>query len=477
MKDRRILITCLILFLTACLIACCISFLAGLFYFRESNYFSVFPTTGQIIKPTDEMQSQTDLPVEPTVETSITEKISPDISMGETIDPDLARQMDEIQMQVIMERGLKPTEDVNRNLYSTEQLSEKIKHDFLDDYSLEDARKEALTLAAFGLINPDFDLRSLYIDLYSEQVAGFFDIEEKEMVVVQGEGFGGVERFVYAHEYTHVLQDQNFDIQNGLQYSDEHCETDAERCSAIVALIEGDATLSQLRWFMSNASPADQAEVMEMVTKGTESPVFDSAPEFIALGLTFPYEYGYMFVDHLYSKGGWGNVDRAYQDPPVSTEQILHPNRYPDDKPIPLILPNLGEILGNDWEEIDRGVIGEWYSYLLLAKGLDERARLDENQAERAAEGWGGDAYVVYYNDDTQETVMVLNSVWDTTADADEFANAFRNYADMRFGNSSNDTWQDNDSYHEFHFDANITTWILAPNAEIATSIWQMLQP
>jgi hypothetical protein len=273
------------------------------------------------------------------------------------------------------------------------------------------------------------------------------------------------------------LQDQNFDIENGLQYSDEYCEKDAERCSATLALIEGDATLSQLRWFMSNASPADQAEVMDMVTNGTESPVFDSAPEFIALGLTFPYEYGYLFVDHLYSKGGWGAVDRAYQDPPVSTEQILHPNRYPDDKPIPMILPNLGEILGNDWEEIDRGVVGEWYSYLILAKGLEERARLDEDQAERAAEGWGGDAYVVYYNADTQKTVMVLNSVWDTTVDAGEFTNAFRDYADTRFGKSSNDTWQDSDSYHEFHFDEDTTTWILAPNAEITTAIWQKIRP
>jgi hypothetical protein len=228
---------------------------------------------------------------------------------------------------------------------------------------------------------------------------------------------------------------------------------------------------------MSNASTADQAEVMEMVTKGTDSPVFDSAPEFIALGLTFPYEYGYMFVDHLYSKGGWGTVDRAYQNPPVSTEQILHPNRYPDDKPIPIILPNLGDILGSGWEEIDRGVVGEWYSYLILSKGLDERSRLDNDQAERAAEGWGGDAYVVYYNADNQETVMVLNSVWDTTADAGEFAKAFRNYSDQRFGKSSNDTWQDSDSYHEFHFDADTTTWILAPNVEVASAIWQMLQP
>jgi hypothetical protein len=140
-------------------------------------------------------------------------------------------------------------------------------------------------------------------------------------------------------------------------------------------------------------------------------------------------------------------------------------------------LPDLGGILGNGWQEIDRGVVGEWYSYLILAKGLDEHARLDEDQAERAAEGWGGDAYVIYYNADTQETIMVLNSVWDTMADAGEFANAFRDYAEKRFDKSSNDTWQGSDGYHEFHFDADTTTWILAPNTEIATAIWHMIQP
>ena len=69
MKDRRVLITCIILFLTACLVACCISIVAGWFYFRESHYFSVFPTTGQIVIPTSETQPQPNLPVEPNIET------------------------------------------------------------------------------------------------------------------------------------------------------------------------------------------------------------------------------------------------------------------------------------------------------------------------------------------------------------------------------------------------------------------------
>lgn len=477
MNDRRILITCLILLIVVCLIVSCASIIGGWYYFRDPTSFYVSPSTEEVFTQQDERQSQPGLGTDPTADASKPENNTPDAQAGKTIEPDIARQMDEIQLQVILERGLKPSDNIDRNLYSSDQLSNKISQDFLENYPVEDARNEALILASFGLINPDFDLHTLYTDLYSEQVAGFFDMETKEMVVVQGESFGGVERFVYAHEYTHVLQDQNFDIEDGLNYNDEDCETDAERCSAILALIEGDATLSQLRWFMSNASPADQAELMEMVTKETESPVFDSAPEFIALGITFPYEYGYLFVDHLYSNGGWGTVDRAYQNPPVSTEQILHPNRYPDDKPIPVSLPNFDDILGSGWEEIDRGVMGEWYSYLILSKGLDESARLDDDQAKLATEGWGGDAYVVYYNADATETVMVLNSVWDTPAEADEFADSFRDYADDRFGRSTHDNWQGVDGYHVFYHQEDKTTWILAADAEQAAIIWHTIEP
>ena len=477
MNDRRILITCLILFLVACLMVSCASIIGGWYYFRDSTSFSVSPTTEEALIPQDETQPQPDSSAAPTLDSSQPEINTLDAPAGKSIEPDIARQMDEIQLQVIMERGLKPSENIDRKLYSTDELAVKITQDFFKDYLVEDARNEALTLASFGLINPDFDLYALYTELYSEQVAGFFDMETNEMVVVQADSFGGVERFVYAHEYTHVLQDQNFDIENGLKYNDEDCETDAERCSAILALIEGDATLSQLNWFMSNASPADQAELMEMFTKENESPVFDSAPEFIALGVTFPYEYGYLFVDHLFSNGGWGTVDRAYQNPPESTEQILHPNRYPDDKPIPVSLPDFDGILGSGWEEIDRGVMGEWYSFLILSKGLDESARLDDDQAKLAAEGWGGDAYVVYYNADTIETVMVLYSVWDTPAEADEYADSFREYADDRFGTSTNDNWQGADGYHVFYHQEDITTWILAADAEQAAIIWQTIEP
>lgn len=494
MNDRRILFTCLVLLLVACLILSCAGiFGAGIYFWNSSSSEESAEvrdapginenSTAEENPSLEDANSDLEGDVQPsgiadsesTEAPSNPESEAPNSAPdGSDIDPEIAHQMDEIQVHVITERGLKPSETVDRQLYSPEQLQEKVIADFEEDYSPEEAQIEAITLASFGLLNSDFDLYNFYIDLFSEQIAGFYDQETKEMVVVQGDSFGGPERLTYAHEYTHALQDQTYDIENGLNFNDDACELDTERCAAIRALLEGDASLTELNWFFENGTPDDQAEIMEFY-QGLEMPVFNSAPDFITLGFTFPYEYGYAFVEHLHNIGGWGTVDRAYHELPLSTEQIMHPERYPDDKPIQVELPELEVVLDNGWEEIDRGTMGEWDTYLILAKGLDGNARLDESDAEIAAEGWGGDSYVVYYDETNKHSVVVLQTTWDTSVDADEFAGAFRDYANARFGTSSTDTWQGDDGYHSFHSQNDTTTWILAPDAATATAVWQLI--
>jgi hypothetical protein len=478
MNERRVLITCLLLIMTACTVVACVSLLGTGIYFLTpfgSIYSADFEETSIPQEPflsDPGPDGETDLPSP----TEPIEEGSSQTSKETRIDPETAQQMDEIQMQVILERGLKPTENIDRTLYSQEQLREKIIQDFNEDYPPEEVQHDAITLAAFGLLDPEFDLYHFYIDLLSEQIAGFFDQDTKEMAIIQNERFGGSERMTYAHEYTHALQDQNFDIENGLNYNEEACETDSERCAAIQALIEGDATLTQMNWFFKNGTAEDRADILQLYSN-LDTPVFDSAPDFISLDFTFPYEKGLAFVETLHEKGGWGTVDRAYNDLPLSTEQILHPERYPNDRPIQVDLPVIDEVLGDHWIEIDHGTMGEWYTYLILAKGLNESARIGEGEAARAAEGWGGDAYVVYYKEDTSDTVMVLHAIWDSPQEADEFGKSFRDYADGRFGSSSNDTWQGDDGTHIFIQDSNTTTWILAPNSETAMAIWQRTAP
>jgi hypothetical protein len=225
MNDRRVLLSCVILLVTACIILCCASIFGVGLYFWPSTSSGEISISEEGQNPQEENPTQTvvkpeptETPANPGVETPLPE------TSGADVDPDIAQQMDEIQMQVVLDRGLKPSEPVNRLLYSPEQLREKIKRDFDEEYSPEEAQTDALVMAAFGLLEPDFDLYNFQIDLLSEQIGGFYDPETGEMVVVQGEGFGGVERFTYAHEYTHALQDQNFDLEDGVGINDERCD-------------------------------------------------------------------------------------------------------------------------------------------------------------------------------------------------------------------------------------------------------------
>jgi hypothetical protein len=94
----------------------------------------------------------------------------------------------------------------------------------------------------------------MFKELYSEQIAGYYDTKTKEMYVVQGEGFFGNERMTYAHEFTHVLQDQNTTCERACSVNEEYCEENTEYCAAVTALVEGDATMVQFTWFWRYAT-------------------------------------------------------------------------------------------------------------------------------------------------------------------------------------------------------------------------------
>jgi hypothetical protein len=395
-------------------------------------------------------------------------------SAGE-VPPDVAQQMDEIQDQVVELRNLPPAGDVGRKLLTPEQLRQRVIDDFLKDYTAEDAQSDVLMLSAFGLIEPGFDLYNFYLELFSEQIAGFYDDETKEMYVIQGEGFQGPERLTYAHEYTHALQDHAYDLKGGLGYDNDICKTESERCAAVQALLEGDASLLELQWFSNFATPQDQIEIQQFYNN-YQSPVYDSAPDFLKEDFVFPYTEGQDFVSSLQASSGWQAVNNAYENPPVTTEQILHPERYPDDKPVDVPVPDLTGTLGDGWTEIDRNKMGEWYTYLILAHGRDANARIDNAQAQAAAAGWGGDTYVVYSQDQGDATVSVLNTIWDTPGDALEFSTAFQDYARARFGDpaleeSNHIAWEHDGGYDLFQFEGSQTVWISAPDAGTANAL------
>jgi len=457
-NTKNILLSCAVIIIIACL---CL----GIVAITGAGVSLIFPSekTGQVTpSPTIEATQE----VSSTIESDLPE--------------DLREAMSQIESQVAQLRGLEADESVDRALITSEDLQEIVTTEFFSEYTDEDARQDVLILSALGLLPESFNLKNFYHDLYSEQIAGFYDSETKEMYVVQGTGFGGYEKITYAHEYTHFLQDQVYGLDEGLGMNEESCEADSERCAAVQALVEGDATLTELLWFRSYATEQDYDDYNKAF-EDYESPVLDSAPAYIAADLYFPYEYGYIFVQLLFNENGYDAVDAAYMNVPVSTEQILHPERYPNDTPINVALPDLTETLGEDWLLYDQNVMGEWYTYLILNKAYDETYRLSETIAEEAAEGWGGDAYAFYLNDSTDEVVFVMDSIWDTPSDADEFADAFMDYADLRWENASSavegyPTWTSANGTVVFLHEGDRTLWVIAPDIEMLESILTVLQ-
>ena len=489
-SNRRLFIAIIVVILIGCLCLCLISLIAGGYFwnFIAGDTVTNMPAPTSIQQdlaiPTQTTQKNpnptptlTELSSSPGNPTTTPELTAP--SPGSNLPADISNQMDKIQEQVIKLRGLASTGSVTRSLITQEGLHQHVVNDFLKDYTQVESQEDALVLATLGLLAPDFDLYDFYLELYSEQVAGFYDDETNEMYVIQGEGFQGPERLTYSHEYTHALQDQHFGTKDGLGCNDEAWEQDSEGCAALQALIEGDATLLEITWLINDATRQDRREI-EQFYANLESPVFDRAPSFMREDFLFPYSYGQLFVEHLYKQGGWDAVDQAYHNQPLSTEQILHPDRYPVDKPVPVDLPDLTPALGDGWREIDRGAMGEWYTYLILAEGLDPASRLKTLEAQTASEGWGGDAYVVYYNDQIKATALILQSIWDSAREADEFSQAFEKYASARFDTptgtqASLKIWDSPDSSNLFRKHGVETTWILAPDSSTAQAIYDTL--
>lgn len=422
---------------------------------------SQLPSSTQISIPTAE-------PTSPSLDPTPSGESTPVPPQSIPIDSDVLEQMGEIEAQVTQLRGWNSSGPVERALLTTDELYQYVLDDFFADYTEEDAADEAFVLSLFGLLESEFDLYNLYLDLWSEQTIGFYDDEVETMFVVQDAGFRGMERITYAHEYVHALQDQIWDIEDGLKFNEETCEIDSERCVGIQSLIEGDAYLLDELWLMEFATAEDMAQILEFY-KDYESPVYDSAPLFMQQDFLFPATYGTDFVREIYRQGGWEAVDAVYSDPPISTEQILHHERYPWDKPIVIEPPELESALGGSWREIEFNVLGEWFTQLVLSEYIGDDLSI------LAAEGWGGDVYVALANDDDQVGALFLLTIWDSARDSQEFAAAFLDYGDARFGRrdvgTGNFTWEASEGFILFERIGNQTLWILAPDADTVGAI------
>jgi hypothetical protein len=217
-------------------------------------------------------------------------------------------------------------------------------------------------------------------------------------------------------------------------------------------------------------SPEDLTGLIEFFAD-YEMPVFASAPVFIQDDITFSYLAGLEFVHSFYLKDRWAAVDEILEAPPVSTEQIMHPSRYPKDLPVEIALPDFSDV---QLQLFDEGSLGEWR---LLAT-LD--THLPPDVADQAAEGWGGDRYAVLEGATEEEPSFVLITQWDTMRDAHEFYAALRTYGEARYGEPTEYTvstanWDQSDQSVFIQLVSNQAAWIISPSPETTEALSSVL--
>jgi hypothetical protein len=246
------------------------------------------------------------------------------------------------------------------------------------------------------------------------------------------------------------------------------CPDALDACLARRALIAGDAALLAEQWwrtFGGNRSILPSSPVDCAAHTAADADAVADISELLA----FPAEAGLAFVRTRYLAGGWAAVDAVHADPPLSSEQILHPERYPKDAPRSPDLDDLSPALGAGWTTRDSGVLGEWRTLLAL------RAYLEPDEAEKAAAGWGGDRYAVLAGPASGSAAWLLLTRWDTVRDAHEFFGAFRTYGEGRFGaprrTSTSLLWEIETGVVMLQVGNDQTLWIQAPSVEAADAL------
>jgi hypothetical protein len=200
------------------------------------------------------------------------------------------------------------------------------------------------------------------------------------------------------------------------------------------------------------------------------SRALDSAPEYLSGTLLFPYDKGQAFVQYLFDEGGWDLIDDAYTNPPTTTEQILHPEKYIEGEgATEVTVPDIAAALGPDWQAIDEDTMGEYVISILLGD-----TGLSEEQVTTASEGWAGDAYTVSATGD--ELAIVWQTEWDSEEDADEFATALAIRESERLDTDT----EDNDGVFtieaegvvvQVELDGTSVTYIQAPDQETLETV------
>jgi len=345
--------------------------------------------------------------------------------------------LDDARAEVETTRGLKFERPVRLRVVNDDEVREHLIQRLESFQPKEELQALERAYKLLGLLPPDADVLQSFLDALREQAGGFYDPASGSFYLLDDVP-EALAQAIIVHELTHALEDQHYDLDARLRAALH----DDDRLFALGSVHEGSASLLMLaslsgQLLRGEISPAAMQAFMD--SEGAKADVLLAMPPVLQRQLVGPYVLGASFLlegNFLAVMGGGfpkDNVDRAYAAGPLSSEQILHPEKYwadaSRDDPRPVRFDGAGRALGRRWRKSFAGTLGEICIGVMVGAptpaGFEDLGVYEgRSWTNAAAAGWGGDRWELWVRGD--EAAVLLGTVWDSPLDAEEFAAALQ---------------------------------------------------
>ncbi len=345
--------------------------------------------------------------------------------------PDFIRAADEVLAQMSKLLDLPIKEPLKKSLRSKQEIRDYLIKAEKEDKDEVQRDADTKTLEAFGLIPKGFPLDSFMLDVLTDQIAGLYDPKAKEFYIADWIA-PDEQRSVMAHELTHALEDQSYHIDPWIKAARPNDDAELAR----EAVSEGSAMAAMVDYSLREQKMGvrDLPDVTLLLRSGavdemSKDPHLATAPPYIRDDLLFPYLAGTTFSQQfLKAHAGWSDLNILFANPPVSTQQIMHPDLYlAGVKPEKVVLPDWKKLLPADWKFLEENVMGEF--------NLDEVLKqfLGQERADKLAEAWRGDRYASFQNQKTNQILLVFLVDLDSVEDASRFCGQYSEALEKKY--------------------------------------------
>jgi len=385
----------------------------------------------------------------------------------EKLDPKLEKafsRIGAISRQVEQIRGLRFKEDIPAEVQSMDEMREYVKKEVSEQFGEDEIDGFIRSFVKLGALKETVDFVETYLSLLESQAIAHYDPNKKKYFLLKPDISEQLLDVTTSHELCHALQDQYYGLEKYME--DESLKNNNDEMSARQSVVEGEATLVMTRWMMvSQAGGAVDDTLADMTVSaalkmqaaldydtmiamsksqtalmgdaGADMSIsmegIDDIPRIFVESMFSAYMNGAVMIDFVKAHGGWDAVGDLFINPPLSTEQVLHPEKLigKRDNPVKIDATNIVEKVNaffqdnDDWALVNHDVMGELGIRIYLNLWQPDDAR-NPRSSSVAAEGWGGDRFVYFENRKTEKDLMIWATVWDSLEHAREFAVAYR---------------------------------------------------